>query len=172
VRSSLAVQTALNATPPRVIDKRSFAALAICLAAAFLTAAFGAMFVPGAWYANLIKPDWNPPAWVFGPVWTILYLANAIAAWRVWRCGHSHVAVSAWFLQLVPNALWSYFCFGLHRLDWALIDIVLLDVAIVAVIALFYRHDRIAGWLMLPYFAWVSFAAFLNWTLFSLNLNL
>lgn len=153
-------------------DKRSAAALAIFLAAAFLTAAFGAMFTPGAWYASLAKPEWNPPSWLFGPVWTVLYFVNAVAAWRVWRTGHSKVAIVAWFLHLIPNALWSYFFFGLHRIDWALIDIILLNFAIVAVIALFYRRDKVAGLLMLPYLAWVSFAGFLNWTLFSLNLHI
>ncbi len=154
------------------MNKRNIAALAIFLAAAFMTAAFGAMFAPGAWYGSLIKPDWNPPSWLFAPVWTVLYLANAIAVWRVWRRQPKDLAIIAWFLHLIPNALWSYFFFGLHRLDWALVDIILLNLAIVAVVALFYRRDKIAGWLMLPYLAWVSFAGFLNWTLFSLNLHL
>ena len=154
------------------LNKRSAAAFAIFLAAVVLTAVFGAQFAPGAWYASLIKPVWNPPSWLFGPVWTLLYLANAIAAWRVWRRGHADAAIIVWFLHLIPNALWSYFFFGLHRLDWALIDIVLLNLAIIAVIALFYRRDKLAGWLMLPYLAWVAFAGFLNWTLFSLNLHI
>ena len=82
------------------------------------------------------------------------------------------MAIVVWFLHLVPNALWSYFFFGLHRLDWALVDIILLNLAIIAVTALFYRRDKIAGLLMLPYLAWVAFAGFLNWTLFSLNLHI
>ena len=154
------------------MNKRSAAAFAIFLAAVVLTAAFGAQFAPGPWYVSLIKPAWNPPSWLFGPVWTILYLANAIAVWRVWRRGEKDVAIVVWFLHLIPNALWSYFFFGLHRLDWALVDIILLNLALVAVIALFYRRDKIAGWLMLPYLAWVAFAGFLNWTLFSLNLHI
>lgn len=154
------------------MNKRNLAAFAIFFVAVFLTAAFGASFAPGPWYASLIKPAWNPPSWLFGPVWTLLYLANAIAAWRVWRRGNSDVAIVVWFLHLVPNALWSYFFFGLHRLDWALVDIILLNLAIIAVTALFYRRDKIAGLLMLPYLAWVAFAGFLNWTLFSLNLHI
>ena len=154
------------------MNKRSVAAFAIFLAAVVLTAVFGAQFAPGPWYASLIKPDWNPPSWLFGPVWTILYLANAIAVWRVWRRGEKDVAIVVWFLHLIPNALWSYFFFGLHRLDWALVDIILLNLALIAVVALFYRRDKIAGWLMLPYLVWVAFAGFLNWTLFSLNLHI
>ena len=154
------------------MNRRSVSAFAIFLAAVILTAVFGAMFAPGPWYASLIKPDWNPPSWLFGPVWSLLYLANAIAAWRAWRRGHAEVAITVWFLHLLPNALWSYFFFGLHRLDWALIDIILLNLAVIAVVALFYRRDRAAGLLMLPYLLWVAFAGFLNWTLFSLNLHL
>lgn len=154
------------------MNKRSVAAFAIFLAAVVLTAVFGAQFAPGPWYASLIKPDWNPPSWLFGPVWTILYLVNAIAVWRVWRRGEKDVAIVVWFLHLIPNALWSYFFFGLHRLDWALVDIILLNLALIAVVALFYRRDKIAGWLMLPYLVWVAFAGFLNWTLFSLNLHI
>jgi translocator protein len=157
------------ASPLPRTSARIYSALAIFIAAAFLTAAFGAMFAPGAWYVGLIKPTWNPPSWLFGPVWTVLYLANAVAAWRVWRTGRSEVAVTAWFIHLLPNALWSWFFFGLHRLDWALIDIIVLLSGIVAVTTLFYRRDKLAGWLMLPYLAWVSFAALLNWTLYSLN---
>ena len=154
------------------MNKRSVAAFAIFLAAVVLTAVFGAQFTPGPWYASLTKPDWNPPSWLFGPVWTILYLVNAIAVWRVWRRGEKDVAIVVWFLHLIPNALWSYFFFGLHRLDWALVDIILLNLALIAVVALFYRRDKIAGWLMLPYLVWVAFAGFLNWTLFSLNLHI
>ena len=154
------------------MNKRSVAAFAIFLAAVVLTAVFGAQFAPGPWYASLVKPDWNPPSWLFGPVWTILYLANAIAVWRVWRRGEKDVAIVVWFLHHIPNALWSYFFFGLHRLDWALVDIILLNLALIAVVALFYRRDKIAGWLMLPYLVWVAFAGFLNWTLFSLNLHI
>ena len=142
-----------------------------CLLAVILTASFGAMFGPGDWYNGLVKPSWNPPNWVFGPVWSTLYLLNAIAAWRVWRVGQSRLALSAWFVHLVPNALWSYLFFGAKRIDWALLDIVLLSFSIVTVMTLFYRRDRIAALLLSPYLLWVSFASVLNWTLFSLNLN-
>ena len=143
----------------------------LCLMAVVLTASIGAMFGPGAWYAALVKPSWNPPNWIFGPVWSTLYLLNAIAAWRVWRAGQSRLALCVWFVHLVPNALWSYLFFGAKRIDWALIDIILLSFSIVTVIALFFRRDRIAALMMLPYLLWVSFASVLTWTLFSLNLT-
>jgi translocator protein len=120
----------------------------------------------------LVKPSWNPPSALFGPVWTMLYFLNAVAAWRVLRAGHGGVAIAVWLVHLLPNALWSYLFFGLHRMDWALLDIVLLVFSIITVMTLFYRRDKWAAILLAPYLAWTSFAAFLNWTLFSLNFSL
>jgi translocator protein len=148
---------------------RSSVAFGIFLLLAFSAAAFGALFAPDAWYAGLNKPSWNPPNWIFGPVWTTLYALMAYAAWRVWKAGDSQLALGMWVLQLIPNALWSYFFFGVKRIEWALVDIVLLLISIVACTALFAQRDRLAATLMLPYIAWVSFATFLNWTLLNLN---
>lgn len=149
----------------------SYGVLALFLVMSFATASFGAMFAPDSWYVGLVKPSWNPPNWLFGPVWTVLYALNAIAAWRVYRRGNSLIPISVWILHLIPNALWSMFFFGMHRMDYALIDIVVLLCAIVTSAVLFFRHDRIAGLLMIPYFLWVSFATLLNWTLMGLNLD-
>jgi translocator protein len=148
---------------------RKYLPLAIFLIAAFATAAFGAQFMPGSWYASLNKPSWNPPSWIFGPVWTVLYALMAVSAWRVFCKNGLRAPVWIWFLQLLPNALWSYFFFGARRMDWALIDICLLLFLIATTIALFFRVDRIAAYLLVPYFCWVSFASVLNWTLYSLN---
>jgi translocator protein len=148
---------------------RKFLPLTIFLIAAFATAAFGAQFMPGSWYAALNKPSWNPPSWIFGPVWTVLYTLMAVSAWRVFRKNGLHAPIWVWFLQLLPNALWSYFFFGAHRMDLALIDICLLLCLIATTISLFFRVDRIAAYLLVPYFCWVSFASVLNWTLYSLN---
>jgi translocator protein len=153
-------------------NRQNISLLLICVGAVFLTATFGASFRPGDWYMSLVKPSWNPPSWVFGPVWTVLYLMNAAAAWRVGRLPDSRFALGAWLLHLVPNALWSFFFFGMHRIDWALLNITLLAFSIVSVMTLFYRRDRIAAWLLLPYLLWVGFAGVLNWTLFSLNISL
>jgi translocator protein len=145
--------------------------LLLCIGAVFFTAAFGAWFKPGDWYLSLIKPSWNPPSWVFGPVWTVLFGMNAYAAWRIAKLPDSRLAFGAWLLHLLPNALWSFFFFGMHRIDFALLDITLLAFSIVTVMALFYRRDRVAAYLLVPYLAWVCFAGVLNWTLFSLNLS-
>lgn len=135
----------------------------------FSAAAVGALTPPGAWYEGLTKPSWNPPAWVFGPVWTLLYLAMATAAWRVWRTPKPGLPLAVFGVQLVLNAAWSPIFFGAHALGWALVEILFLLLAILATTALFFRRDRWAGALFVPYVLWVAFASFLNATLWQLN---
>ncbi len=145
--------------------------IALCLGAAALGAAATAPQIPG-WYATLAKPAWNPPAWVFGPVWTTLYLMMACAAWLVWRSGGFRGAPGAlglFLLQLALNAGWSWVFFGMQQPGWAVAVIVLLWCAIVATMAAFFRRSLAAGWLMAPYLAWVSFAAVLNAAIWRLN---
>lgn len=151
---------------------RSSLVLLLFLALSFGAAAFGAQFAPGSWYAALAKPSWNPPSWVFGPVWTLLYAMMAVAAWLVWRQAGWRAAAPAlavFALQLVLNALWSWIFFGLHAPGWALLEILALWLAILATIVLFARVRPLAAWLLVPYLAWVSFAAVLNFTLWRLN---
>ena len=122
------------------------------------------------WYAGLIKPDFNPPNWLFAPVWTTLYILMAIAAWRVWRLtGWKSPEMTVWFVQLALNAIWTPLFFGAHLLLLALVEIALLWLAIAATLVLFWRRDRIAGLLFVPYLAWVSFASTLNWAIWQLN---
>lgn len=128
--------------------------------------------MPGAWYEGLVKPSFNPPDWVFAPVWTLLYILMGVAAWRVWkRSGFSgaKAALLAFVGQLGLNALWSYLFFGVHRLGTALVEIALLWGAILGVILLFRRTDRVAAGLLVPYLLWVTFAALLNLQLWRLN---
>ena len=138
----------------------------------FAAAALGGWFMPGEWYAQLKKPSWNPPGWIFGPVWTALYTMMAVAAWLVWRRGGWAVQRKAlvWFLvQLVLNALWSPLFFGWKNPGLAFAEIVLLWLAILGTLLAFWKAHRAAGALLLPYLAWVSFAAVLNFTLWQLN---
>jgi translocator protein len=121
------------------------------------------------WYANLAKPAWTPPDWVFGPVWSILYLSMAVAAWLVWRQGNATVPMTLFGIQLAANAAWSWLFFGLHSPGAALIDIVLLWAAIAATTIAFWRRSRLAGILFLPYLAWVSFAVALNCAIWRWN---
>lgn len=132
----------------------------------------GSRFMPGEWYANLTKPSWNPPAAVFGPVWTLLYLLMGISSGLVWRragFAGEPLAMGLFCFQLILNALWSYLFFGLQRPDLAFFEIVLLWLAILATLVLFWRISMAAGALLLPYLAWVTFAAILNLQLWRLN---
>jgi len=144
-------------------------ALLASLLLAFGAAFLGARFGPGDWYTELRKPSWNPPGWIFGPVWTFLYASMAVAAWRVWKAGDARTALALYVVQLALNAAWSWLFFGLHRPGLAFVDILALWAAILATTLAFFPKDRAAGWLMVPYLAWVSFAAFLNFTLWRMN---
>ena len=122
------------------------------------------------WYPTLDKPPWTPPNWLFGPVWTVLYAAMAVAAWNVWRQAEpARGALGLWALQLVLNAGWSPLFFGLQRLDLALVDIAALWLAIAATIAAFWTHSRLSAGLLVPYLVWVSYAGALNFRLWQLN---
>ena len=144
------------------------------LVVSFAAAAAGSRFLPGAWYATLTKPAWNPPAAVFAPVWTVLYASMGVAAWLVRRRAGfvgARAALAAFGVQLVLNALWSYLFFGLHRPGVALADIGALWIVILVVAVLFWRVDWRAGALMVPYLAWVGFASCLNFVLWRLNVG-
>ena len=152
--------------------RRHWRALAGWLLICFMAASFGALFMPGAWYASLTKPTWNPPGWIFGPVWTSLYVMMAVAAWLVCKrgCWAVQKRPLGWFLiQLVLNAAWTPLFFGLKKPAVAFGEIILLWLAIAVTLASFLRVSKAAGWLLAPYLAWVSFAALLNFTLWRLN---
>ena len=122
------------------------------------------------WYAHLIYPSYAPPNWVFAPVWTTLYVVMAVAAWRVWKiAGLNSLEIIAYAFQLVLNFAWSGIFFALHRIGWALAEILVLDLAILATLILFLRRDRLAGLLFLPYLAWSLFASFLTYGFWVLN---
>ncbi len=124
------------------------------------------------WYQGLQKPSWNPPSWVFGPAWTLLYIMMAVAAWMVWREGGWKTqkrALTLFLVQWLLNALWTPLFFGLHWPGLAFAEIVLLWVAIVLTLVAFWRVKKTAGLLFVPYLAWVSFAAVLNFTIWRLN---
>jgi benzodiazapine receptor len=144
----------------------------LCELAGILGSLFTFKAIPG-WYATLEKPVLNPPGWVFGPVWTMLYALMGIAAFLVyqkgWKRSDVKQALAFFSAQLFLNAIWSIFFFGLHRPGLALIDIVLLWIMIAITIFQFQRISRSAAWLLMPYLAWVSFATYLNAAIYSLN---
>lgn len=144
-------------------------AFVVFFALTIAAAAFGALFMPGEWYAALRKPSWTPPNWLFGPVWTVLYLMIATAGWLVWRAGDRSKAIAIWAVNLALNAGWSLLFFGRHAIGLALIDILLIWLTIVAFIILAWARSRPASLLFVPYLAWVSLATALNFAIWRLN---
>lgn len=145
--------------------------IAICFGAAGLGAIATTSSV-GGWYQTLAKPSWTPPAWLFGPVWSALYLMMAVAAWLVWRgrgWKGSSIAMTWFGLQLALNSFWSIIFFGLNQPGWAFIEIIFLWLAIAATVITFRRISTVAAWLLLPYLAWSTFAAGLNFAIWWLN---
>lgn len=125
-----------------------------------------------SFYRDLARPDWSPPGWIFGPVWTALYTLMGIAAWLVWRrhgFRGAGPALILFIVHLVPNALWSWLFFAWRQGGLAFVEVLVLWALILALVIAFWRLHRAAGLLLLPYLAWVSFASVLNWTVWKLN---
>jgi translocator protein len=146
--------------------------IGICYLVAWAGSSVSPGIAPSDWYDALIKPAWNPPDWVFGPVWTLLYTMMGIAAWIVWKQYGFHgawLALGAFLVQLFLNGLWSFIFFGMQEPGWAFFEIILLFAAILITTVLFFKKNKIAGWLMVPYLLWVGFAATLNGAIWVLN---
>jgi len=141
--------------------------LGLCLFAGFI----GSFFTPGEWYLGMQKSTLTPPDIVFPIVWNTLFILMGIAAWRVWGKREQGVsfALFLFVVQLGLNILWSYLFFGIHRPDLALVEIIILLLAILFTVIAFFKADKVAGILMLPYLAWVSFAIYLNYSFVQLN---
>ena len=147
--------------------------LIVCIAVCFAAAGLGSLWTTPAlrpWYESLSKPSWTPPNWLFGPVWTILYIAMAIAAWLVWRkVGLTAAPMQLFLLQLLLNVAWSALFFRLRSPGLAFLEIVVLWFAILATTIEFWRAVPAAGWLLLPYLIWVGYATALNFSIWRLN---
>jgi tryptophan-rich sensory protein len=131
--------------------------------------AIGLYTLPGDWYAGLNKPWFNPPNWLFGPAWSVLYILIAIAGWRIWEKHRMTGAMAVWWIGLGVNFMWSPIFFGMQSISLALIVVVTMLALTLAFIVLSRPLDRIAAWLFVPYAAWVSFAALLNASIWWLN---
>ena len=129
----------------------------------------GYLNVPGEWYAELAKPSFNPPNWIFGPVWTVLYVCIAVAGWRVWQRDPRGPMTFVWVLQLVLNFLWSPVFFTSHSIGVALVVILTLLVSVIVFVVWAWPRDRLAALLFMPYAAWVAFASLLNASILMLN---
>lgn len=168
----------MNATPDPFMARNSIQrqslGLAGWLAASFVAGGVGAIASAnaGVFYGQLSQPSWAPPAWLFGPVWSVLYILMGVAAWLVWRkhgFSGAATALSVFCIQLLANALWTWLFFVWHRGALSLAEILVLWLLIAATIVAFWRLQRLAALLLLPYFFWVSFASALTFSLWWLN---
>lgn len=173
--TSVSAESSAAGRPVPLSVGRQVLGLVGFLVLVFAAAALGSALTTsslGPWYESLNKPSWNPPNWVFGPVWTVIYIMMAVAAWLVWRRDgwrQSQVPL-AWFaVQLALNVAWSGLFFGLRSPGLALVDIAALWIALAITATLFWRRVPAAGVLLVPYLAWSSFAAVLNATIWRLN---
>lgn len=161
----------MSATTPKRPWVGLVVLLGVCFAVAWAGSAATTPKIAG-WYAGLSKPAWNPPNWVFGPVWSVLYGCMAVAAWLVWRQGGLAAARRPliWFgIQLGLNGLWSWIFFAMESPGWAFVELVLLWLAIAATAAEFWKRSQVAAILLLPYLAWATFAGVLNFAIWRLN---
>jgi len=158
----------------KVVSSRSFDifGLAFWIVLTFGVAGIASQFEPGEWYANIAKPIWTPPGWVFGPVWGLLYLSMSVSAWLVWRRRletNISWALGLYLMQLTVNGVWSWLFFGQQWIGLALVDLLALVALVAITVVMFLRVLRVAGLMLLPYLLWVSFAAALNFQIWRMN---
>lgn len=156
------------------MDIQNWPALIVFGAVNFAAASSGAIFRSGRWYEEIRKPSWTPPNWLFAPAWTLLFAINAFAGYLVWISagpGEAGLPMTVYAIQLALNATWSALFFGMHRLDLAFGELILLWLSIAATIATFFPVRQDAALMLLPYLAWVTFAGALNLSIWRLNLS-
>lgn len=144
--------------------------IAICLALG-LFSGFSTVESINSWYRFINKPSWNPPNWIFGPVWTLLYILMGIAVALIWHTQHQNkkTAITFFVIQFALNIAWSFIFFNLHAIGWAFMEIIVMLFFIAITIFSFYKISKPAAWLMVPYLIWVLFATVLNGTIWHLN---
>ena len=130
----------------------------------FVTASF-----KEPWYSEIILPSFNPPSWVFAPVWTSLYILMSLAIWRVWIKFYDRKILSIYFYHLLFNATWSVVFFGFHQIELALINLIIILLFIIVLMKIFFNKDRLSFFIMTPYILWVSYALVLNVAIVNLN---
>ena len=147
-------------------------AIAIPVAVGAISGFFTATGVE-SWYQTINKPSWNPPGWIFGPVWTTLYVMMGIALFLVWKSDSSDIlkktAIALFAIQLILNFFWSFIFFDQQQPGWALVEIIAMWIFILLTIFAFGNVSKLAAWLLVPYISWVSFATILNYTIWKLN---
>ena len=154
------------------MTKNKYLSLTFILLITFLASGIGGFTTANfkePWYSQIILPSFNPPSWVFGPVWTTLYILMSIAIWRIWIKYYDNKILNLYFFHLFFNMIWSIIFFGFHQIGLALLDLVIILIFIVLLMKIYYLKDKISFSLMVPYFLWSSYALVLNFNIFILN---
>ena len=152
--------------------KNKYLSLALILLVTFVASGIGS-FVTSSfkepWYSEILLPSFNPPSWVFGPVWTTLYIFMSIAAWSAWKQTSDKKILQIYFIHLFFNSMWSVIFFGFHQIFVALIDLGIILIFIIWLMKIYYQVNKISFLLMIPYLLWSSYALMLNVAIFYLN---
>ena len=154
------------------MTKNKYLSLTFILLITFLASGIGGFTTANfkePWYSQIILPSFNPPSWVFGPVWTTLYILMSIAIWRIWIKYYDNKILNLYFFHLFFNMIWSIIFFGFHQIGLALLDLFIILIFIVLLMKIYYSKDKISFSLMVPYFLWSGYAFVLNFNIFILN---
>ena len=152
--------------------KNKYLSLFLILLITFIASAIGGFTTASfkePWYSEIILPSFNPPSWVFAPVWTTLYIMMSIAIWKIWINSFNEKILKLYLVHLFFNSIWSVIFFGFHQIGIALINLVIILIFIVLLIKEYFKKDKISFYLMIPYFIWSSYALILNFSIFLLN---
>jgi benzodiazapine receptor len=152
--------------------KNKYLSLVLILLITFIASALGG-FTTAAfkepWYSELVLPSFNPPSWVFAPVWTSLYILMSIAIWRIWIKFYDRKILSVYFFHLLFNATWSIIFFGFHQIELALINLIIILIFIIILMKIYFNKEKLSFFIMIPYFLWASYALVLNVAIVTLN---
>ena len=154
------------------MTKNKYLSLFIILLITFLASAIGGFTTTSfkePWYSQIILPSFNPPSWVFAPVWTLLYVIMSIAIWKIWINSFDLKLLKLYFLHLFFNGTWSIVFFGFHQIGLALVNLIIIIIFIIMLMKKYLARDRLSFYLMIPYFLWSSYALILNSSIFLLN---
>ena len=154
------------------MTKNKYLSLFLILLITFIASAIGGFTTTSfkePWYSEIILPNFNPPSWVFAPVWTTLYIMMSVAIWRIWISTFELKLLKLYFIHLFFNATWSIVFFGFHKIGFALINLIIILIFIIILIQRYLIRDKISFYLMIPYFLWSIYALILNSTIFILN---
>ena len=152
--------------------KNKYLSLLLILAITFIASGIGGFvttFFKDPWYSEIVLPSFNPPSWVFGPVWTTLYVLMSIAIWRIWIKFYDRKILSIYFFHLLFNGTWSVIFFGFHQIELALINLIIILILIIILMKIYLDKDKLSFFIMVPYFLWTSYALVLNTAIVILN---